>query len=144
MVSGVCGFLLYWIDFSCVFYQARRREQCFIAPFTSRPNFGQVFSSWKSSEVLFDFPTVFSTCMCAWPWGKCPHVKWRVQPHLVFFKLVYSLLCKYCPWSKYCLLYLLRCGLRTKCPESLEKWNTQKLWYIFTTAVWLLVFQACI
>ena len=47
MVSGVCGFLPFWIDFSCVLYQTVRRGQCFIAPFTGWTNFGQVSCSSK-------------------------------------------------------------------------------------------------
>ena len=32
--ARICGFLLYWMNFSCVLYQTERRGQHFIAPFT--------------------------------------------------------------------------------------------------------------
>ena len=50
----------------------------------------------------------------------------------------------YCSWNKYCIYFLLRCGLRSRCSVSWEKWNTKKLClkYIYNTPVIFSV-QAC-
>ena len=58
------------------------------------------------------------------------------------FKLVYILQCKCCSSNEYCFCNLLRCGLRSVCPESLEDFNTSMLSLKFYSASSL--YTACI
>ena len=44
---------------------------------------------------------------------------------------MFCLYVMHCSWNKYCIYFLLRCGLRSRCPESWEKWHTKKLFLLY-------------
>ena len=133
LIHGVkmCGSFFTGFDFFSCFYQARMKGQCFIALQAENVS-GQVIFKLQVSKI---FVTLFH-CMTVSPLPSSVwYLQWRVKLCPSVFHgglsdkadilLVFHVL--FLKKELYMLYFLLRCGLRTKFPESQEKWNTKKL-----------------
>ena len=133
MVSGFVDLSLNEFDFFLCFYQARRKGQCFIAFISWKFLWPSYFPSQKSAKVfvsLFYHMTTSPLPSSVWK------LQWRVQlsPN-VFYSVIKCYKLTFCLYfyvlflkkELYMLNFLLRCGLKTKFPESRKKWNTKKL-----------------
>ena len=138
--QDLCGsFFMDWL-FLC-FLPSWEKRTVFHSSLQAENYFGQVFSSQKSAKVLW-------LCFTAWASSPVPNSVMvspvEGQPYLQcstvissWFLLAFDVL-----FLKQVLyIFSTWCGLRSRWPESWEKWNTQKLclMYIYNASVILSV-----
>ena len=86
------------------------------------------------SNTVLEWETVFFYSDVTWDHGVQSPERGRTPSNSVWkyftkksispvFQACHSLIFMYCSWNKYCLCYLLRCGMRTRIPESQEEIN---------------------